>query len=38
MDEVPLPLRAAVPGPRSATETLQRLADRLAAPLAQARP
>jgi formylmethanofuran dehydrogenase subunit B len=37
MDEIPLPLRAAVPGPRSATETLHRLADRLAAPLTQAR-
>jgi formylmethanofuran dehydrogenase subunit B len=35
MDEVPLPLRAAVPGPRAAAETLRELAGRLARPLAE---
>jgi formylmethanofuran dehydrogenase subunit B len=30
MDDIPLPLRAVLPGPRSATETLERLAARLA--------
>jgi formylmethanofuran dehydrogenase subunit B len=30
MDDIPLPLRTVVPGPRSATETLERLATRLA--------
>jgi formylmethanofuran dehydrogenase subunit B len=30
MDDIPLPLQAVVPGPRSATETLERLAGRLA--------
>lgn len=29
MDDIPLPLRAVVPGPRSASETLQQLAARL---------
>jgi formylmethanofuran dehydrogenase subunit B len=29
MDDVPLPLRAVVPGPRSASETIRQLADRL---------
>jgi formylmethanofuran dehydrogenase subunit B len=29
MDDLPLPLQAALPGPRSASDTLKRLADRL---------
>jgi len=29
MDDIPLPLQAAVPGPRSATDILERLAGRL---------
>jgi formylmethanofuran dehydrogenase subunit B len=36
MDEVPLPLQAALPGPRAAAETLRQLAARLARPPAEA--
>jgi formylmethanofuran dehydrogenase subunit B len=37
MDDVPLPLRQILPGPRSATETLAQLASRLAPARAEGR-